>query len=167
MVYVFFADGFEEIEAVTVVDILRRTDINVKTVGVGKEEIIGAHNIKIICDITDDMVNHEDMEMIVLPGGMPGTLNLEKSIKVIEYIKYAFITKKYIAAICAAPSILGHLKLLEGKNVTCFDGFQDELGEDVIYTGKACEICDNIITANGPMAAMEFAETLAELLLNK
>ena len=165
MIYVFIAQGFEEIEAVSVVDILRRSSgLRVMTVGVGGKEIVGAHGIKITADITEDEVNVENMEMVVLPGGLPGADNLENSQYVRDYIGFCNVTQKYIAAICAAPQILGHLKLLEGKTVTCYPGFEKELGENVIYTGKQVEIDGNIITAKGPGAATEFALKLIEVL---
>ena len=107
MVYVFFADGFEEIEGIAPVDILRRCDINVTTVGIGSNVITGAHGIQIAADIMDEEVKLDDMEAIVLPGGMPGTLNLERSSCVRNAVSTAVEQNKYIAAICAAPSILG------------------------------------------------------------
>lgn len=166
MIYVFLAQGFEEIEAVTVVDILRRTSgLRVMTVGVGQKEIIGAHGMKIIADIEEKDVDVEKMEMVVLPGGLPGATNLENSQYVKDYIGYCNVTQKYIAAICAAPSILGHINLLEGRTVTCYPGFETELGDNVIYTGKQVEIDGNIITAKGPGAAMEFALKIAEELI--
>ena len=109
MVLVFLAEGFEEIEAITPIDLLRRAEIDVVTVGVGEQGINGAHGIPVLADITDNQVELSDkIEMIVLPGGMPGTLNLEKSHSVQRSIDYCYEKGKYIVAICAAPSILGH-----------------------------------------------------------
>lgn len=168
MIYVFLAQGFEEIEAVTVVDIIRRNSkLRVMTVGVGGKVITGAHGMKITADVEESEVDVEKMEMVVLPGGLPGAENLEKSSYVRDYIGYCNVTGKYIAAICAAPMILGHLKLLEDRTVTCYPGFENELGDNVICTGKPVEVDGNIITSRGPGAAMEFALTIAEVLTDK
>ena len=123
MVCIFLADGFEEIEAIATVDILRRAGIDVQIVGVGGQEIIGTHQIKIEADITETMLKIQDVQMIILPGGMPGTANLEKNQTVQSAIDYVAKNNGYIGAICAAPSILGHKGLLKGKNATCFPGF--------------------------------------------
>ncbi len=168
MIYIFLAQGFEEIEAVAVIDVLRRTSaLPVMVVGVGGKEITGAHGIKIIADIDETEVNVENIEAIVLPGGLPGTVNLENSPYVKDYIGYCSVTNKYIAAICAAPSILGHMGLLEDKTVTCYPGFETELGNNVIYTGRLVETDGNIITGKGPGAALEFALKIAEELIGE
>lgn len=116
MIYIFLANGFEEVEALATVDVLRRADLNVKIVGVGSDVITGAHGISTVCDATDvDLTPGEDIEAVILPGGMPGTLNLERSDKVNAFIDYAFENGKLLCAICAAPSILGHKGMLKGK----------------------------------------------------
>ena len=107
MIYIFLANGFEEVEALATVDVLRRADLNVIFVGVGSDVITGAHGISTVCDATDvDLTPGEDIEAVILPGGMPGTLNLERSDKVNAFIDYAFENGKLLCAICAAPSIL-------------------------------------------------------------
>lgn len=163
MVYVFLAPGFEEIEALAPIDILRRADCEVVTVGVGSKAIVGSHGIAVAADVElDDLPNAlpANLKMIVLPGGMPGTLNLEKAQKVQLYLKLAAENNLWIGAICAAPSILGHQQFLNGKTCTCFPGYEGELG-DGIYTGRPVECDGNIITARGAGVAIEFGLTLA------
>ena len=133
MIYAFLANGFEEIEAITIIDILRRAEKEVITVGIGDNIIRGAHGMVVVADTQDNMIELDDkLEMIFLPGGMPGTLNLERSAVVQSAIDYCVENDKYIAAICAAPSILGHKGILDGKKACCYPGFEQELkGADV------------------------------------
>lgn len=163
MVYVFLATGFEEVEALTAVDILRRAELEVKTVGIGGKNITGSHGVEVVCDLADEEADPRGVRMIVLPGGMPGTLNLERSKVVQGYLRMAVIDQLYIGAICAAPSILGHIGLLDGANMTCYPGFESQM-PDAVYTGAAVERYGNIITSKGPGTAIEFALKLAELL---
>ena len=166
MIYVFLAPGFEEIEALAVVDVLRRAELDVLTVGVGEDFVIGSHQIPVACDIYENaLVLDEKVQAIVLPGGMPGTLNLEKSPVVQKAIDWAVENNKLICAICAAPSILGHKGLLDGKNATCFPGFEEELfGANVV---KDFVVRDgNFITAKGMGSAIEFGLQIAEILTN-
>jgi len=167
MIYVFLAHGFEEIEALTVVDILRRASIDVKMVSISNGiSVAGAHNITVQADITMDMVQKDEMKMLILPGGMPGTDNLEKSQEVIDLITYANDNEKYIAAICAAPKILGKMNILNGKSAVCYPGYEGELiganisEENVVIDG-------NIITSKAAGTASSFAFALIEVLLNK
>lgn len=167
MIYVFLAPGFEEIEALAVVDVLRRAELEVLTVGVGEDFVIGSHQIPVACDIAEkNLILDEKVEAIVLPGGMPGTLNLEKSETVQKAIDWAIENDKLVCAICAAPSILGHKGLLDGKNATCFPGFEDELfGAEI---SKDYVVKDgNIITARGMGSAIEFGLQIAEVLTSK
>lgn len=121
MIYVFLADGFEEVEAISTIDMLRRAELEVCVVGVGGDVVSGSHNITVGCDINENLAEpDENLQAVVLPGGMPGTLNLEKSKAVQKFIDYAAENNRIIAAICAAPSVLGHRGLLEGKKATCF-----------------------------------------------
>ena len=135
MIYVFLASGFEEIEALAVVDILRRAELEVQTVavGVGEKTVRGAHGIPVVADVTEEQAKPEGLEMVVLPGGMPGTLNLEKSQTVQEFLQLASNNGLWIGAICAAPSILGHNGLADGKRVTCYPGFESQLTQSA-YT---------------------------------
>ena len=154
MGYVFLADGFEECEALVPADILRRGGIDLKTVGVTGKTVTGAHGIPVICDITADEAVKEDLSAVILPGGMPGTLNLKKSRAVQEFIDFAAEKGLIIGAICAAPSILGAKGLLKNKKATCFTGFEKELtGASVTDTPVVKD--GNIITAYGAGAAFE------------
>lgn len=164
MIYVFLADGFEEIEAIIPIDLLRRANKNVVTVGVTGKVVVGSHNIPITADITlDNMQLNSALEMIVLPGGMPGTLNEEASKQVQEAITYCTEQNRYIAAICAAPSILGHRGLLKGKKAVCYPGFEQALqGAEVCK--ESVVVDGNIITARGAGVAIPFALSLITVL---
>ena len=167
MVLVFLANGFEETEAIAPIDILRRNGQNVVTVGIGEEIITSSHGVTVVPDVTEtDIALADDIEMIVLPGGMPGTLNLEKSRTVQDTIDYCAANGKYIAAICAAPSIIGRKGLLKGRKATCFPGFEDFL-EGAEFTGAPVEHDGNFITARGAGVATEFGLKLAEVLSGK
>ena len=163
MIYAFLANGFEEIEAITIIDILRRAEKEVITVGIGDNIIRGAHGMVVVADTQDNMIELDDkLEMIFLPGGMPGTLNLERSAVVQSAIDYCVENDKYIAAICAAPSILGHKGILDGKKACCYPGFEQELkGADVNY--DAVNADGKIITTIGAGTAIKLALKLVEL----
>lgn len=164
MVYVFLANGFEEIEALTTVDILRRADIPVQTVGIGGRVIYGSHDIPVTTDIDDGQVRHStELQAIVLPGGLPGTTNLEKSPVVQETIAYCVKQNLLIAAICAAPSILGHLGLLVGKRATSFPSFQKELKGATLVDEYVCQD-GKIITGRGMGVSTPFALKVLEAL---
>lgn len=164
MINLFLATGFEECEALAPLDILRRADIEVKTVGIGGKYITGSHGIEITADLTEnDFSVNEDIEGIILPGGMPGTLNLENNSTVQKAIDYANEKNLLIAAICAAPSILGHKNLLINKNATCFCGFESELiGANVLSNPVVTD--GNIITAFGAGAAFDFGFEILKYL---
>ena len=156
MFYCFLADGFEETEAITPIDFLKRAKLPVTTVGVGGRLIRGSHGIKIEADTQiEDFTPGEELEGVILPGGMPGTRNLEADPRVREAVLYAAERGKLLCAICAAPSILGHLGLLKGKKATCFPGFEGEL-EGAEYTGQVATIDGNIVTAKGAGCAVMF-----------
>ena len=124
MFYVFLADGFEETEALATLDVMRRAKLDVLTVGVTGEMVTSSHKVTVKADILPDKINLDNIEGVVLPGGVPGTPNLEKADCVIEAVKYCYENDKYIAAICAAPSILGHLGILNNKKATCFPEYE-------------------------------------------
>lgn len=167
MVYVFLANGFETIEALAPVDILRRAGADVKTVGLTGENIETSHKVTVKADITVDKVILDDsIDMIVLPGGMPGTLNLEDSLEVRAAVDYCAENGKLIGAICAAPSILGHKGLLDGKNFTCFPGFEKDI-ENANYTGEPVVTDGKIITGKGAGCCVPFALKLVEMLISK
>lgn len=167
MIYVFLAKGFEEIEALTVVDYLRRAEMEVYTVGIGSKIITGSHNIPVFCDLDENEVSVSDeIEAVILPGGMPGTLNLEANKTVNDFIDFCAEKDKYLCAICAAPSILGHKGLLKGKVACCFPGFEDELeGADVSKDFVCTD--GKIITAKGMGAAIDFSREIVANLLDK
>lgn len=165
MVYVFLADGFEEIEALCPIDIMRRAGISVVTVGISKKEIIGAHNITVITDITDSDLNfNESIDILFLPGGMPGTKNLDASSAVHRMIDTALEQGSYIAAICAAPMILGKRGLLQGKKAVCYPGFEEYLIGATVPSDKNVVLDGNVITARGMGVATEFGLALTALL---
>ena len=167
MVYVFLANGFEELEALAPIDVLRRAGANVVTVGVGSRQITSAHGVGFITDMTaEDIRLSGDLEMIVLPGGMPGADNLENSPEVQAAIDFCSDNDKWIAAICAAPKILGHKGLLSGRKATCFPGFEKDLS-GAFVTGDPVNADGRFITAKGAGAALRFALRLTEALFGK
>ena len=166
MVYVLLADGFEEVEAITPIDILRRAGVEVITVSIKDKTVMGAHNIPVIADMVISELNSvDDMELLMLPGGAGHEL-LDASNEAHALINYAHEHGKYIAAICAAPSIIGKKMLLSGKKATCFPGFEqylygaDVTGDKVVHDGQ-------FITAKGAGAAAEFGFKLFEILKGK
>lgn len=167
MVVVFLANGFEEIEALTPVDCLRRAGVEVLTVGIGHTVINGSHHIPVVCDIdSNDFEIPKDLEMVILPGGMPGTLNLEKSETVQKTLDFCVENNISISAICAAPLILGHKNILSEKRTTCYPGFEKELYNAIVVDENV--VCDgNIITACGMGAALEFSYKIIEKLVSK
>ncbi len=164
MVYVFLADGFEEVEAIAPIDLLRRAGKEVVTVGVTGKVVMGAHKIPVTADITqEELTSLERAEMIVLPGGMPGTLNEEASSVVQSAIDYCAANNIPMGAICAAPSILGHKGLLDGKKAVCYTGFEPELKGAVI--GETGVVTDgSITTARGAGVAVDFGLELISVL---
>jgi len=165
MVYVFLADGFEEIEALAPVDFLRRAGVDVKTVALKENKAIGAHNIIVNADINiSDILLDKNVDAVILPGGMPGAQNLYDNNKVHEAIDFVNNSKKLVCAICAAPFILGRKGLLNGKSATCFPGFEDEL-TGATYLNQGVVKDENIITAQGAGVAWEFGERIARELV--
>jgi len=167
MIYVFLGSGFEEVEALTPVDILRRCELDVKTVGVGSQVVKGSHGISVLTDlIENEIILDNNLQMVVLPGGMPGTLSLERSKKVHEAIDYCVKNNILVAAICAAPSILGHKGLLSGVEVTCYPGFESQLQGAIVSDKLVCK--DGIyITGKGVGASLMFSLKLIEELISK
>lgn len=163
MIYLFLAEGFEEIEAIAVIDILRRAELNVTTVGVGSREITGSHGITVQADISTDEMKNDNLEMVILPGGLPGTYNLEENEVVQNAIKFANENDKYLCAICAAPSIFGHLGLLKNKKAVCYPAFKEHL-TGATYTDDRVCVDGKIITSIGAGSAMEFALKIVEIL---
>lgn len=159
---VFFATGYEEIEALTVVDLLRRAEIEVKMVSVtGDRQVTGSHGIGVQMDALLEEIDFETMEMLVLPGGMPGTLGLEACKPLMEQVKAFHRAGKPIAAICAAPTIFGHLGLLEGQPACCYPGMEGEL-KGAIVTKEPVAKGDKVITSRGMGTAIAFGLAILE-----
>ena len=163
MIAVFLADGFEEIEAIAPIDLLRRAGFDVKTVGVGTKFAVGSHGICIAADITADELDTEKVTMAIFPGGMPGTLNLNSAPITDKVIKSVCERGGRLAAICAAPIIFGKRGLLSGKRATCYPGFESELiGAQLLNDSVVTD--GSITTARGAGVAIEFAAELIKLL---
>ena len=165
-VYVFFADGFEEVEGLTAVDLLRRAGVDVKMVSImGRLQITGAHNISVNTDILIEDIK-EEADMLVLPGGMPGTNYLREHEGLAELLKKQYKAGKWVAAICAAPSVLGGLGFLKDKKATSYPGCLEGIlvGE---YSEEAVVVDDNVITSRGVGTAIAFALSLIEVLAGK
>ena len=160
-VIVPLADGFEEIEAVTIIDVLRRAGISVTSVFLRVNPVIGSHEIPVTADKNISGVSAADYDSIVLPGGMPGSKNLKEDERVIALIRELNSRERIVAALCAAPIALGHAGVLKGKRATCFPGFEGQMtgsipvSEPVVRDGR-------IITGKGPGCAIPFALALVE-----
>ena len=163
MLYVMLAPGFEEIEALTTVDILRRAGLPVVTLGVGGVNITGAHDITVLADMPAEEAG-DDAELLFLPGGMPGAENLHRCPETDRLIDAVLRHGGHLAAICAAPMILGWRGLLAGKKATCYPGFEQELTGALIQKGARVVTDGNITTGLGMGAATEFALELLRIL---
>lgn len=164
---VFLAEGFEEIEGLTVVDILRRAEVEVVTISItGKKEVYGSHKIGVLADALCEEVNFQDLDGIVLPGGMPGTVNLGNHSKVQEVIRAFAEEGRLVAAICAAPSVLGQAGILRGKKAACYPGNENKLeGAEVVYEEVA--EAGNVITSRGMGTAIPFGLALTAYLTDQ
>ena len=165
MIYMFLADGFEEVEALCPLDILRRAGLEVTTVGVGgKDMIVGAHGIAVQADIPDIMYRDSNPDMIILPGGMPGSTNLDESKTVDSALRAAAKKGAFLCAICAAPLVLGKRGYLEGKRAVCYPGFEEYLNGASVEAVQTVVRDGNVITAKGMGAAFEFGLELVRAL---
>lgn len=165
------AEGFEEIEAITPIDLLRRADIEVITAGLTGIDITGAHGISVIadCDLEEALQQADDFDAVIVPGGMPGAANIAANTKAVDFIKKMFKAEKITAAICAAPGLVfgGAAGILNGKKFTCYPGFEtkfDLAGSKASYTGENVTVDGNLITAKGFSAAIEFSEAIVKKL---
>lgn len=154
---IFFAEGYEEIEALTVVDMCRRAGINIQMVSVtGERMVTGSHKIAVEMDMLFEEVDFDGLDMIVLPGGMPGTLNLEAHAGLMARVDDFNREGRGLAAICAAPSILGHKGLLKGRKACSYPGFEKDLeGAEVVFDSVA--VSDHVITSRGMGCAIDFS----------
>ncbi len=167
MVYLFLANGFEEVEALCPLDLLRRAGVEVTTVGVGGAEAVqGSHGITVLPDIPDTLFRDSKPDMVILPGGMPGAANLDASRTVDAALRVTAASGGFLAAICAAPMVLGHRGYLQGKRAVCFPGFEGELtGAEIVNAPVVRD--DRVITAIGMGAATAFGLALVEALKGK
>ena len=165
MIYMFLANGFEEIEALMPLDLMRRAGLEVKTVGVGGLDVTGSHGITVKADMPDSDFADNAPECVILPGGMPGTTNLDASPVVHKALDNALENDALICAICAAPMILGKRGILRGKNATCFPGFEEYL-EGANVGGRAVRD-GRVITAVGMGAALEFGIEIVAALTSR
>lgn len=163
MVYLFLADGFEIIEALAPVDMLRRAKIDVQTVGVTGKTVCSSCGVEVNADITMDEFEYHDVDAVVLPGGMPGTINLENSAAVQSAIDKAVEDQAFVCAICAAPSVLGHKGLLKGKEAIAFPGFEDAL-DGAVLSDKYVVTDGKFITAKGAGVATQFGLEIVRAL---
>lgn len=163
-VALFLANGFEEIEALGTVDILRRAQIPIETVSITNDKnVTGAHEITVAADKTYSELDFSTIDVLVLPGGMPGAKHLNEHEELKKQVKAFAEAGKNVAAICAAPMVLGGLRLLDGKKVTCYPGFEPEL-IDAVTTDEKVVVSDNIITGRGPAFVFDFALQLVETI---
>lgn len=161
---IFLADGFEEMEAVGVIDILRRADIEIEIVSIKNDlEVEGAHGIKLICDRKFEEMEFSEFVMIIFPGGLLGVNNLKSFAPMKEVINYFYSNDKYIAAICAAPSLLDEAGILKNKKFTCYEGVQEFI-KNGIYSKQKVVQDKNIITSNCVGSVFDFGFKLVEIL---
>ena len=166
-VLIHFANGFEEVEAITPVDVLRRAGCEVITVSVtGKKEVTSTRGVTVLADKLFEEVDYSQADLIILPGGQPGSDNLNKHEGLKKQIRAFHDQGKLISAICAAPLVLGSMGILNGKRATCYPGVESRL-TGATCTGNAVEIDGNIITGKGPGVALKFSLTLVEKLVDK
>ncbi len=163
-VFIFLANGFEEIEGLTVVDLLRRVDIEISMVSItGSLEVTGSHQITVKADVLFEEADFSDATMLILPGGMPGTKNLSEHQGLDKLLKASYKEGKTLAAICAAPSVFGTKGLLDGKRVTCYPGYEELLmGAKVV--NAAVVVDDNIITSKGMGTSIDFSLAIIKYL---
>jgi len=167
-VAVHFAPGFEEVEGLTVVDILRRANIQTVMVGVHNEKVVeGSHGIKIVVDKLLEEVDYEKLDMIVLPGGQPGTKNLEANDEFRKKIIECDLDEKYIASICAGPSIIGKMGFLEDREATCYPAVKDTLFGAKYRDDLPVIVDGRFITSRGLGTAIDFSLKLVEILESK
>ena len=166
-VFVFLADGFEEIEAIVPIDIFRRAGIETTIVSISNNKLVsGAHDIIVMADSIFKETDFSEIDLLYLPGGMPGTRNLDEHVELKKLIQLQADGNKKIAAICAAPSVLGKLDLLTGKEAICYPGFEDKLYGALLSKEKMVK-SGNISTAKGAGVALKFALKLVEDLKGK
>lgn len=164
MVYVLLGTGFEEVEAITPVDLLRRAGVQVLTVGVNGKTVYGGHNIGIEADITLSEMDLTDLEMIVLPGGLGGVASVRASRQAMDILQFAWDNGKYVAAICAGPTVLADLGITNGHKATCYPGCESGMGSAEIASDAACVRDGKLITGTSAGCAIAFGLALVEAI---
>ena len=164
MVYMLLGTGFEETEAIAPLDLLRRAGISVLTVGVNGKTVYGGHNIGIEADITLGEMDLTDMEMIILPGGLGGVASVRASQEAMQALRFAWENDKFVAAICAGPTVLADLGITNGKNATCYPGCEDGMGSANMIAGVPCVRDGKMITGTSAGCAIPFGLMLVAAL---
>lgn len=164
MVYVLLGTGFEETEAITPIDLLRRAGVQVMTVGINGKTVYGGHGIGIEADITLGEMDLTDLDMIVLPGGLGGVASIRTSKEAMDAIAFAYENDRYVAAICAGPTVLADLHITDSKNVTCYPGCEDGMGSAVVADNAACVTDGKLITGTSAGCAIPFGLALIAAL---
>ena len=167
MVYLLLGTGFEETEAIAPLDLLRRAGVKVLTVGVTGKTVYGSHNIGIEADITIDQMDLTDLEMIILPGGMGGVASARASKPAMDALEFAWNNGKFVAAICAGPTVLADLHITDGKNATCYPGCESGMGSANMVPNAACVRDGKLITGTSAGCAVAFGLALVEALKGK
>ena len=167
MVYILLGTGFEETEAIAPLDLLRRAEIPVMTVGVNGKVVYGGHKIGVEADITLEEMDLTDMDMIVLPGGLGGVASVSASKMAMEALQFAYENGKYVAAICAGPTVLAKLGITDGKNATCYPGCETQMGSANMLPGKAAVQDGKLITGTSAGCAIPFGLALVAALKGK
>ena len=167
MVYMLLGTGFEETEAIAPLDLLRRAGVDILTVGVTGKTVYGSHKIGIEADITIDQMDLTDLEMIILPGGLGGVATARASKPALDALSFAWENNKYVAAICAGPTVLADLGITDGKNATCYPGCENGMGSANMIPDAACVRDGKLITGTSAGCAIAFGLALVEALKGK
>ena len=165
-VAVILADGFEEVEAISIIDVLRRAEVDTVVAGLHGGQITSVRKVNVVADTVIDTVKADDFDMLVLPGGQPGADNLNADSRVKELIKSFSRKGKLVGAICAAPIVLSGAGVLQGKHATSYPTYKDKIGE-VVYEEKSVVVDGNVLTSRGPGTALYFGLAIVERLAGK
>ena len=164
MVYMLLGTGFEETEAIAPLDLLRRAGIDTMTVGINGKIIYGSHGIGVAADIEIGQMDLTDLDMIILPGGLGGVASARASREALDALRFAWDNGKYVAAICAGPTVLADLGITDGRMATCYPGCEDGMGKAEMISGAACVRDGNLITGTSAGCAIDFGLQLIEAL---
>lgn len=164
MVYLLLGTGFEETEAIVPLDLMRRAGIEVLTVGINGKTVYGGHNIGVVADITLEELDLTQLDMIVLPGGLGGVASCRASKQAMDALSFAWENGKYVAAICAGPTVLADLHITDGKNAVCYPGCEDNIGSACVHTDSACIQDGRLITGTSAGCAVAFGLALVRAL---